>query len=91
MGSNGERTYCLRDRPVSFGEFFLVPKNSLVVMIRSLRRRPSSLMTRPLQAGESKAHQGHFILRNRIGTHNSRSDSPFEYASAVSNMLMPFS
>lgn len=33
----------------------------------------------------------HLIFKIELRTHNSRSDSPFEYASAVSNMLMPFS
>ena len=39
--------HCLRDRPMSFGPF-LTPQNSFVVMIRSERRKFSSLITRPL-------------------------------------------
>ena len=61
-------THCLRDRPVSLGPL-RVPKKILVVMIRSVRRRLSSRITRPLstihtsgqtqtaaQGGQGSAH-----------------------------------
>ena len=40
-------TYCFRDRPMSLGPL-RVPQKSLVVTIKSVRRKLSSLITRPL-------------------------------------------
>ena len=47
-------TYCLRERPVSLGVPF-GPQKSFVVMTRSVRLHPSSLMTRPLKAYSVKS------------------------------------
>ncbi len=40
-------THCFRDRPMSLGPL-RVPQKSLVVTIKSVRRKLSSLITRPL-------------------------------------------
>ena len=47
MGAKDIKTYCLRDKPVSFGPD-RVPKKILVVIIRSVRRRSRSWIARPL-------------------------------------------
>ena len=40
-------TYCFRERPPSLGPF-RGPQKILVLITRSVRRNPSSLITRPL-------------------------------------------
>lgn len=51
-------TYCLRDKPVSLGICLLSPQNNFVVMTRSVRRSPSSLIARPLIETPSSRAQG---------------------------------
>lgn len=41
------QTYCFRDRPMELGPGWM-PQKSFVVMTRSVRRKPNSLITRPL-------------------------------------------
>jgi hypothetical protein len=71
FGEGTGKTHCLRDKPPSLGPN-LIPQNNFVVTIRSVRLKPSSLRTRPLNppsasAANSKAPKNqinqHFLLR----------------------------
>ena len=56
-------TYCLRERPMSFGPL-RVPKKILVVMMRSERRKLSSLITRPLGTVRQFGYDRRYRIQN---------------------------
>ena len=82
-------TYCFRESPPSLGPFRR-PQKILVLITRSVRRNPSSLITRPLEISQVPVSMG--VCRyKRMRTHISSSDFPPAYASAVSNIFIPAS